>query len=311
MVEAIGAAVGQVGDESVLPGEGGQDLLCVLVPGDFSGHIHGELISQAHHRQEFPLAGGQGVDHGGGEHGINVRAAVGQGPPLGQSAQVQIDGGEPPLAGIEQGLDLRLRELGPASVGIDGQLRVVQPQLVRADETQPPPQADGLLRGEEAVPAGHDQVDGLGQPVGQGTQKGGGSAIGEQMEVVDEDVPGDLPGKGPAQVVRQQTGPGVVGGAGAVGQKAQPGVDKGVLHALPEDGQVVGIDADPDDMDRPLLGALGQIPVHRRGLAIAHGGHHYGQPAAGDGPQALLQSLRDVDGIQIALPLRHSSVLRF
>ena len=198
MVEAIGAAVGQVGDESVLPGEGGQDLLCVLVPGDFSGHIHGELISQAHHRQEFPLAGGQGVDHGGGEHGINVRAAVGQGTPLGQGAQIQIDGGKPPLAGIEQGLDLPFRELGPAPVGIDGQFRVIQPQLIRADETQPPPQADGLRQGEKAVPAGHDKVDRLGQPVGQGTQKGGGSAIGEQMEVVDEDIPGCLPGKGPA-----------------------------------------------------------------------------------------------------------------
>ena len=196
-------------------------------------------------------------------------------------------------------------------MGIDGQFRVIQPQLVRADETQPPPQADGLLRGEKAVPAGHDKVDRLGQPVGQGTQKGSGPAIGEQMEVVDEDIPGCLPGKGPAQVVREQAGPGIVGGTGAVGQKIQSGVDKGILHAFPEDGQVVGVDADPDDMDRPLLGALREVPVHRRGLAIAHGGHHRGQSTVGDGPQALLQPLRDIDGIQIALPLSHNSALHF
>ena len=64
-------------------------------------------------------------------------------------------------------------------------------------------------------------------------------------------------------------------------------------------------------MDRPLLGTLREVPVYRRGLAIAHGGHHRGQSTVGDGPQALLQPLRDIDGIQVALPLGHNSALHF
>ena len=72
VVEAIGAAVGQAGDKGVLSGEGGQNVLRVIISSDLPGHVHGELVGQTHHRQKFPLAGRQGVDQGGREHGIDV-----------------------------------------------------------------------------------------------------------------------------------------------------------------------------------------------------------------------------------------------
>ena len=46
------------------------------------------------------------------------------------------------------------------------------------------------------------------------------------------------------------------------------------------------IHADADDFQGFRLGALLQIPVHCRGLSVAHGGDHRGHGAAGDGPQA-------------------------
>ena len=56
----------------ILAGEGGQNVLRVIISGDLPGHVHGELVGQTHHRQKFPLAGRQGVDQGGREHGIDV-----------------------------------------------------------------------------------------------------------------------------------------------------------------------------------------------------------------------------------------------
>ena len=195
-------------------------------------------------------------------------------------------------------------------MGIDRQLRVVQPELFRADLIDPGPQADRLRHGEKAVPAGYDEVDVPRQAVGQRAEKTADAIVCQQVEIVQEEVAGGLPRQLVAEVIHQQPAAGCVRGAGVIPQKVKAGAGKGALHAPPEDGQVVRVYADTDDRQRLGLCALLQIPVHRRGLTVPHGGHHSGEGAAGDGPQALLQPLGYVDRIQIPLRLWHSAFLR-
>ena len=102
-----------------------------------------------------------------------------------------------------------------------------------------------------------------------------------------------------AEIVHQQPTARGVRRAGILPQEGEPCAGKRLLYAFPEDRKVIGIHADADDFQGFRLGALLQIPVHRRGLSVAHGGDHGGHGAAGDGPQALLQPLGYVNGIQI------------
>ena len=113
-----------------------------------------------------------------------------------------------------------------------------------------------------------------------------------------------------AEIVHQQSAACGVCGAGIVPQNIKTGPGKRLLHAFPEDGEVAGVYADADDAQGLHFGALTQIPVHRRGLSIPHGRHHRGHGAAGDGPQALLQPLGYVNGIQVPFRFRHGSTLR-
>ena len=101
-----------------------------------------------------------------------------------------------------------------------------------------------------------------------------------------------------------------VRGAGIVPQNVKPGPEKRFLYAFPEDRKVVGIYADADAVQGLRSGALTEIPVHRRGLPVAHGGDHGGHGAAGDGPQALLQPLGYVNGVQIPLRFWHPAYLQ-
>ena len=176
---------------------------------------------------------------------------------------------------------------------------MVQPQLLRADLIHPVPQPDGFCGRRKTVPAGDDQVHVVRQAMGKGAQKIGHSVVGQQVKIVDKDVAGGFSRQLMAQIVRQQAPAGGILGAAVVPQevKARPG--KGVLHALPEDSNAAGIHADADDMGCLCIGALSQIPVHRRRLSIAHGRNHSGHRAAGDGPQTLLQPLGDINRIQI------------
>ena len=78
---------------------------------------------------------------------------------LRERPQVQVDGGEPALAGVEQRFRLRVGKLRAAAVRVNGQLRMVQPQLLCAEPVDPRPQPDDLCGGQKAVAAGDDQVD--------------------------------------------------------------------------------------------------------------------------------------------------------
>ena len=291
VVKAVGHAVRQAFDEGVLLRQSGEQRFRAGVLRDEAGHLHGELVGKAHDRQKFPLPGGEGIDHGGSEHGGDVGAAVRQGAPLRKGPQIQIDGGKPALAVVKQSLHLLVGKLRAAPVGVDGKLRVVQAQLPGADLIDPAAQPDDLRRREEQVPAGDDQVRVFRQAACGGAEKGGGPAVRQQVKVVNENVAGGFAGQLMAEAVGQQAAAGRVRGAGVVLKEGKACPGKGILHAPPENGQVVGVDADADHPGILVPGPLRQIPVYRRGLAVAHGGHDGGQGTAGDGPQALLQPL--------------------
>lgn len=126
VVEPVSPA-GQSGDKGVFGRQVGQNLRRVRFFRNKPGHLPGELVRQAHHRQELLPPGRQRPQHGGGEHVIDVRRLRRGGPPVRQSLQVQIHGGHPPLGGL-----LQLRQLLPVQgraepVGIGCQLIALQP----------------------------------------------------------------------------------------------------------------------------------------------------------------------------------------
>ena len=307
VVKPVCNAVLQTLDKGVLLCEGGQDLLCVRVTGDEARHLHGKLIGKAHDRQKLPPLFRKRVDHGRRKGGIDVGMTAWQHTMLGKCAQIQVNSGKPALAGIEDLVDLRVGQLRAAPVGVDGQLRVVEPQLLRAQRIDLRSQPHCLRVRQEAIPAGHDQVHIVGQAVGQHTQKGRRPLIQQQVKIIYEDVAGHLPRQPVAEIIRQQPAAGGIHRAWIVPQHIKAGAGKGVLNASPEYGQIVRIHVDPDDLHGLRSGALGQIPVHRRGLTVAHGRHHSGQRAAGNRPQTLPQPLRYINGIQIPFPLCHGS----
>ena len=310
VVKAIGHAVRQPRDKGVLLGQQGEDLPRVRVTGDTLGHLNGKFIGQSHDRQKLPLLFRQRIDHGGGEGGVDVGVAAGQYAALGERPQIQVHGGEPALAGIEEALHLCVGKLRAAAVGVDGKLCVVQAQLLRADLIDLGPQPHRLRRGQEAVAACNDQMDVCGQPVCQHTEEQGGALVRQQVEIVDKEMAGGLARQRVAEAVRQQPAARCVRGAGILPQETKAGAGKRLLHAFPEDRKVIGIHADADDMRCLRLGALAKIPVYRRGFSIAHGSHHRCHSAAGDRPQTLLQPLGYVDGVQIPFRLWHDAHLQ-
>ena len=310
MVEAVGHAVGQTLHKRVLRGQRGEHPLRVRVARDKARHLRRELVGKTHDRQKLPLLRGERIHHRGGEGRVDVGLPVRQHAALGERPQVQIDRGKPALAGIEQVRDLLVGELRAAAVGIDGQLRVVEPELLRPDLIDPRAEPHRLGGGEKAVTAGDDQVHVPRQAVCERAEKRRRPPVGQQVEVVYKQETGHVPRQLVAEVIREQSAARRVRRAGIVPQKRKPRAGEGVLHAPPEDGEVVGVHADADDAQRLRPRAPLEIPVHRRGLPVAHRGHHGRQGAAGDRPQALLQPLRCVDGVQIPFGLRHGTHLR-
>ena len=158
VVEAIGHAVRQTRNKGVLLGQQGENLPRVRITRDMLRHFGAKFIGKPHDRQKLPLFLRQWVDHGGGKGGVDVRMTAGQHAALGERTQTQIHGGKPALARIEKALHLRVGKLRAAAVGIDGKLRVVEAQLLRADLIDSCPQPHHLRRGQKAVAACNDQM---------------------------------------------------------------------------------------------------------------------------------------------------------
>ena len=124
-MEAIGRAVRQARDKGVLLSQHGEYLSRILIACDTLSHLHSKFVGKSHDRQKLPLFFRQRIDHGGGKSGVDVGIAAGQHAALGERSQIQVHGGEPALAGIEETFDLRFGKLRAAAVGIDGKLRMV------------------------------------------------------------------------------------------------------------------------------------------------------------------------------------------
>ena len=304
VVEPVSPA-GQSGDKGVFGRQIGQNLRRVRLLRDKLGHLPGELVRQAHHRQELLPPGRQRPQHGGGEHIIDVRRLRRGGPPVRQSLQMQIHGGHPPLGGL-----LQLRQLLPVQgraepVGIGRQLIALQPQLPGPDAVQTPAQPQHLVPGQDLVPAGGDQMHIIRQSCRQFAQKVGHPPVRHQVQVVQKHIPWLLPPQLPAQGVGQQTGGGRVPGALEALQRRQSRIPEGPAAALPQGGQAVGIDADADGAAR---GLGPQEPVHRRGLAVAHGGRYHRQGAAAHRLQAGPESWGNIDRAGVRLPFCHEKL---
>ena len=119
-----------------------------------------------------------------------------------------------------------------------------------------------------------------GQTVDERAEKGGRALIGQQVEIVDKNVAGDVSRQLMAEIVGKETAAGRVGGTGVAAQQLQPGAGERVLHAFPEDREVIGIHADADDPWRLRPCALAEIPIYRRRFAVAHRRDDGGQGAA-------------------------------
>ena len=125
MMEAICHAVRQAFYKCVLRREQVKQILRIAVIGHKSRHLGGELVGKTHHRQKLALLLRQRIYHGGNKHGVYVRIAVGQRASLGERAQIEVHGGKPPLAGIQQAFDLLIGKLRSAAMCVNGKLRVV------------------------------------------------------------------------------------------------------------------------------------------------------------------------------------------
>ena len=141
-------------------------------------------------------------------------------------------------------------------MGVDRELRVVEAQLLGTHGVEPAAKAQDLLRGQEAVAACDDQVNVFGQAARQRAEKGGHAVVGQEVKVVDENIAGPLARERVAEIVRQEASTRGVVGAGVGAQKIEPRVGKGLLHAFPEDGQIVRIHADTHNGGFVELGAL-------------------------------------------------------
>ena len=144
VVEAISAAVRQAGDKGVLLGQAREHCFHVVPPRDAARHFGGEFVRKAHHGEEFLLVLRKRIDQRGGKHLIDVGIFIRKHAALRKGAKAQIDGGKPALARAQQRIHLPVGQRHAAFARVDGKLRVVQPQLIRADAVQPPAQPHDL-----------------------------------------------------------------------------------------------------------------------------------------------------------------------
>ena len=131
------------------------------------------------------------------------------------------------------------------------------------------------------------------------------AAILQQVEIIKEDIAGIRPGQCMAQVVHQHGDGGGIAGAVVPAQHIEPGMGKGVLYALPKDGQAVRVHVDAQHLGARHLRTFVQIPVDGGGLAVAHRRHDQSQRAAADHAQLGLQLVGQIEGVQIYFVVLH------
>ena len=192
VVKAIAHPIRQPRDKGILLGQHGDDLRRLCIPGDVTRHLHREFICEAHDREKRLLLLRQRIDHRLRKGCIDVGLPARQLPVLGKCPKIQIYRREPALTRVQQGLDLRIREIRAAAMRIDRKLRVVESQLFRPDLIHLRPEPHGLRRRQETIPARDDQMHIGRQAMRQHTEKNRCSPIGQQMKIIDENKAGRL-----------------------------------------------------------------------------------------------------------------------
>ena len=132
--------------------------------------------------------------------------SVGKGPLFCQSAQLQINGGEPPLAGGNQLIRLCIRKGETAACGIGGELFTGQPKLLCFDPVKAASQAHDLAFRKKAVASGGDDMDILWKAVRQMAEKTSDARIRQQVKVIQEEITGLTSGQRMVQLIRQKSG---------------------------------------------------------------------------------------------------------
>ena len=79
-------------------------------------------------------------------------------------------------------------------MGVDGKLRVIEPQLLHADLVEVSAEAHDLARGQESVAAGDDQMRVFGQARADAADEADGALIAQKMEIIQEEIVGRFPG---------------------------------------------------------------------------------------------------------------------
>ena len=119
-------------------------------------------------------------------------------------------------------------------MGVDGKLRVIEPQLLHADLVEVPAEAHDLARWQKPVAAGDDQMRVFGQARADAADKADGALIAQKMEIVQEEIVGRFPGgKRPAELLHHAPGTGLVTREIERVEKRKPRVPEGVLRASP------------------------------------------------------------------------------
>ena len=274
MVKAVGHAVRQAFYKRILCGQHGKQLLSLFILRHIVCHLHGKFVRKSHDRQEFPLFFRKRVDHGSGKHRINIGIPIRQRPTLGKRPQVQIDCRKPALTGIKQRIDLFVRKFRSAPMCVNSQFSMVQPKLLSPDLIDLAAQTDRLCGRQEPIAAGYKQMHIAGQAVCQFAEKAGSPAVCQQMKVIDENIAGGFSFQLMADRIDQQSAAGGIARTDIIAQKVKPCSQKSILHAFPEDREIIGIHADTDDPQKLCFRAFLQVPVHGRCFAVAHRRHH-------------------------------------
>ena len=136
----------------------------------------------------------------------------------------------------------------PAAKPAPAEKPVPQPEPKPDQKAAPAQQVAAFLCRKKAVTAGNDQMHIFRQPPRQRANETGNAFVCQKVKIVYEQIAGRFARQLAAQIVCQQSAARGIRGTGIVPQEIKALTGKGVLYAFPEDGEVVGIYADADDI---------------------------------------------------------------
>ena len=220
-------------------------------------------------------------------------------------AEAQVDHGDPALAHGAERPRLRLRQGKPTAGGVQLQLRLRQPQIVRHDlqKAASQPQPGGF--GENMVPRHKDHMHARRQPLGQKRQNARQIAALQQVHIVENEI--DRAVKGGQRVLQQLTQqkprmrPLRIAQRAQLRGKRRPAPQR-AAEAVPEIGLAVRGDELAQDAGVGDLPRLVLLPPFDGGrFAVAHGRDDRGDGVRADLAERRLQARRDIGAVEMRI----------